>query len=417
MKMRIRLISNLQISKAKGLIWRLPVIIVLSGYLIFTIYQIRYRGLFEYIGIDIRLWYATGLIAKEREIWQVYDLSCQSTIQKMIYEQYSKFSPKYSMQFFPLRFGYLPIYILLFKWITDYPIISAFILWTALNVFGTAIYISIWIMRLKFTENAGLMFFFGFFSIYSFLNIIFGQINLLLLVLIGEMFHALESRRDFIAGMLLSFCLVKPQLILPLFPIVVIILRRKNLFLGLLSGTTIVLVVSFMMGGFQSAVGMINIYKNWPSDLNTSGMTWKALVMQLEFMGFSPYMSLSIGIGIVVITIMAWGKIIFVCKNEKNVNDNLDIVFGSTLLTQFIISPYGNVHMALPLIVFWYKLFIRKSKQIYIYFFLLWSMLSALVFLIISIKSVGFAHDMLGRLSLVSHILMLLNYLDLVKTD
>jgi len=414
-KMKISLTRGLQTSKAKGVFWVLLTLIVLSGYIMFTISQIRYRGLFEYIGIDFRLWYATGLISKERDLWDIYDLSYQSTYQKIIFEQYSKFSSEYSMQFFPLRFGYLPIYVVLFKWITDYPIVFAFILWGALNAFGTAIYLSIWIMRVKPTDRAFLVFCLGFCSIYSYLNLIFGQINLLLLVLIGETLHALESKRDFIAGILLSLCLIKPQIILPLFPIVAILLRRKNFFLGLLTGMIIVLVVSFMIGGFQSAINLFSIYKTWPPDLNTSGMTWKALVMQLEYMGLNPYISLIIGIGIVLVSFIAWGKIVFVLEKERDINDNLDIVFGSTILTQFIISPYGNVHMALPLIVFWYKLLNRKRKQIYLYSFLLWSMISALVFLILATKSVGFAHDILGRLSLVSHILMLLNYLDLLK--
>ncbi len=404
-------------NKKQQLIFWIYIICLGISYILFTFSQINNRGIFEYIGIDFRLWYSTGQIIKDYEIASVYDLSKQSTYQKVIYDEYAIYNEAYSIPFFPLRLPYLPIFIIPFRLLTLFPILKAFIYWEIVNGLITFLYLLLWLRRLECCDNLLILFMVGYFSIYNFLNLIFSQVNLIILIAIGESIVAIKRNQGFLAGVWLSLCFIKPQCIFPLLPISMLIYKRYRFVMGFTFGGIVLIICSIMFGGFRSMYLMMNLYKDWPNYMGTSGMTWKALSENLVQRGLSPNASNAIGLLIVFAILLAWRRII---QQTKLVNDyhSLGIVYGTNLVAQFICFPYGNIHNALPLLIIWYILIIKTHKNKFIFInFVTWSLFPALIFLVSTLISVGLAHDVLGLLVLFIHVYTLHLFLTIKKSS
>ena len=59
--------------------------LAIIGYTVFSYQQVIKRGLFEYVGIDFRLFYASGQIIRDHGFNAVYDTNLQTQYQLPIY--------------------------------------------------------------------------------------------------------------------------------------------------------------------------------------------------------------------------------------------------------------------------------------------------------------------------------------------
>lgn len=87
-------------------------------------------------------------------------------------------------------------------------------------------------------------------SVPVFQNFFAAQVNLFLMLGVGEFLRLLARRRDFWAGMMLGLLLIKYQLVLPLFPYLAFQRKWKTL-LGLLTISFLLTFASALMLGFD----------------------------------------------------------------------------------------------------------------------------------------------------------------------
>lgn len=381
-------------------------LLALVGYGVYTVQQVKARGVFEYVGIDFRLLYASGQIARTYGLSAVYDPSLQAIYQKPLYDHFSRSVMGLSLPFWALPLPYLSFFVAPFVFLSLLSPVPAFLLWVGMNAGITLGYLYLWIKRLSFDRTALIAAVVLFLSIANFLNLLFAQVNLLLLIAIGEALLNLLRGRPERAGGWLALGWIKPQMILLL--VFVMVVRRNWRFgIGFLVGSFVVGGASLALGGWESLNKVVERVQHWPSLLRQSGMTWLSAVDHFVARGLPPVLALGGGVLIVLVVLLAWLEILR-ATNHRHEPEAWAEIFLATLITQTIVMPHGNVHMALALGIPW-MVFLHQHPRGGVWWdiFVTWALLNGVIFVIYALTSPGHAHDLLGMLMLLTHLVTL----------
>jgi hypothetical protein len=380
--------------------------VTLISYILFSFQQIKARGIFEYVGIDFRLLYASGLIARTHGFSAVYDPAFQAQYQRPLYDAFSRFVPNLTLPFWALPIPYLPVFVAPIVPLSFLPPLPAFLAWVGLNVIITLGYLYLWIRRLSFDRVALVAAGAVFLSIANFLNLIFGQVNLMLMVAMGEALYHLMQGREGHAGLWLALGWIKPQMILLL--VLVVALRRHWRFVrGFLGGSLLVGGASLILGGWNSVTGVIQMLRNWPVISRSSGITWLSAADHLTARGVTSWIALGMGGMIALVALLVWLDMMRADRLWDEPSPWAEI-FLATLATEAIVMPHGNVHMALALGIPWLIVVRQRPDGLTWGVFLTWALLNGLIFIGDSQRSANHAHDLLGMLMLLSHLTILL---------
>ncbi|WP_299029083.1 glycosyltransferase family 87 protein [uncultured Thermanaerothrix sp.] len=382
-------------------------LLVLVGYAIYTLQQVQARGVFEYVGIDFRLFYASGQIAREHGLRGVYDPGLQAMYQKPLYEHFARFVEGVSLPFWALPLPYLPLFVAPFMLLPLLPPLPAFLLWVGVTAGGTLAYLYVWVRRLSFDWAASVAAVALFLSSANFLNLLFGQVNLLLLIAVGEALFNLQRGRAGRAGGWLALGWIKPQMILLLALAVAVVRRNRRFGAGFLAGSLGVAAASYALGGWESLREVLVSVQRWPALLRHSGMTWLSAVDHFVARGLPLGLALGIGILIVGVVLWAWWEILRAAGHREEAATWAEI-FLITLATQAIAMPHGNVHMALALGIPWMVVLHQHSHEgVWWALGVAWTLWSGVILVLYGLCSAGYAHDVLGMLMLLIHVALL----------
>jgi len=145
--------NHFQFSKP---IWILFILFVIC-LLMFVAWNLIHRGLFEYIGIDYRLWYSSAMIARYHGFDLIYDINLQTKYQISVYQQYARMSTA-SIPFWPLPLPYLSVFIMPMLLFTLVKPVTGFLLWTLFNAISTMVYLYYFIIQNKYCISWKLVF-------------------------------------------------------------------------------------------------------------------------------------------------------------------------------------------------------------------------------------------------------------------
>lgn len=376
-------------------------------YLLFIMQQMNYRGVFEYVGIDFRLLYASGQIIREHGFSAVYDTGLQARYQLPLYENFSHYVDGLSLPFWPLPMPYLPFFVAPFTLLTCLSPLPSFVLWVILNAIFTTGYFAVWVKRLSDKQRTGLILAVALLvSIANFLNTLFGQVNVFLMIAMGETLFNLRSGRDLKAGLWLSIAWIKPQMLI-LVSLLGILRRKWHFLAGQIIGSVVIGIVSLLAGGWEGVRGILTTLYTWPSFYRSSGISWLSAVDHLEMYGMPALMATALGILFVIIIMFAWAEMVGTRHQIDNGNMEWTEIFLATLLTQLIVMPHANVYMAITLAIPWLLFLYYSDNRLALLIFLFWSIFSGFIFILLAQLSVGQAHNLLGMLMLLAHTLTL----------
>jgi hypothetical protein len=394
---------TIELSKKKPQIsialWILCIIFAVC-ILIFLIWNLVHRGLFEYIGIDYRLWYSSAMIARYHGFDLIYDINLQTHYQIRMYQQYARITTV-SIPFWPLPLPYLSVFIFPMLLLTLIEPVTGFFLWSFINTVGTLVYLTYFIRQNKLWISWKFIFV-TLFALPLFLNITFGNVNIWLLIAFGESITALKKGCLFRSGFWIAGLLLKPQTLLILIP-GLIFARQFKLLAGALAGAIIIAISSFLLSGTNAFLGPFETIMNWPKILADTGMTIFSLSTNLN--QFLPnIISNIISISLILITFFSTMWLWF--PNQQPLSgDNLELSFLASFAAACAISPHSNVHMALPLLA--PGLALVSKKRIPIHLVLGWVFIPMEIFLIVSISSIGAAHIFGGMGMLIANLFIL----------
>jgi len=364
---------------------RILTLLLVLGYGTFTIWNLHNRGLFEYVGIDYRLWYSSGVIARSHGFASVYDADLQTQYQQPLYDQYALPS-QFSMPFWALPLPYLAAFVAPMMLLTLFSPVTGFLLLTSFNMLGSMVYLS-WFMR----RNGGILrrdtSVLAALALPFVLNALSGALNLWLLITLGEFITALRRGRDYQAGVWLAGLLLKPQTLLLLVPGLILSRRHKAL-MGLVLGTLIVVGSSVLLAGPAAIAGPLTAVREWPAALAESGMNYRAFSINMDRFvahGFSnPLAMISAA---VTLAAALW---LWLPGEDLWASHHLDAAVLATYAATCSVSPHRNVHMAIPMLAL--GLAMHEKGIVPPRLALAWVTVPTVLFLLASLRSVSIAH-------------------------
>jgi hypothetical protein len=349
-------------------------------YLAFTVVYIQSSGLFDYIGADFRVFRASAEIAVTQGFGQVYDIApqgAQDTVQSRLYQEYATGPERANYAVIPLP--YLPAYVLLFLPLLLLDPLSGFIIWTILNAAGLVLYL--WRFRRALPAYQGRdLTLLLLLSYPAFLNLFFGQVNLLLLICLGEFYLALVRGREFASGLWLAGLLLKPQVLFLLLPGLLLRGRWRAL-AGCAAASLPILGLSLLLGGVQGMWDWAQLVLLYPGGVATNVpelmMNWRALAFNLE--ALLPTAA-AWGIGWAGLGLTALAALSLWLRRVEPSSPRFAVVLLGTYAATCAVAWHAHVHMALPLLAVFLAL--EASRQLPRPALNAWAILPALVFFV-----------------------------------
>jgi len=394
----------------KAWINKLLIPLILISYIIPVFSSLFIDGpLTNGVGSDFRAFWSAGYIASTYGYEEVYDLTIMGEVQEFVVH-----ASKESSSFLVVPVPNLPVFFILFQLFALIPPITSFIIWTVVTFLGTFLYLIFFFKRLKI-PNADFLALLGLFSFQSFSNLYWGQINLLLMICIGEFIRNISLKHEIGAGLWLGGLILKPQLIILIAPF--LLFQRKWRLLGGFSLTIfLVLIASLILGkptGILAFVNTITKYSTGlPTNMPETMMNWRMIGERLSF-SLSPSISWGFAaLGMIATTIAAG---LLWCKRIDTNAPGFLVVLTGTLAATMVVTWHSHIHMAmvlLPLILYltkiellpdrlmqWWIFFLPMIFLILIYplqimavdTFNIQTLLPGLVFLIFNLVFLGWA--------------------------
>jgi len=249
-------------------------------YTLFVVGVLRMRGFFDYLASDYFAFRTSAAISLEHGFAGVYDLALQEQYQRPLFETYAN-GPLHGI-YAPVPTPFLPPFILLFWPLLLLAPIPAFVGWTGLNAAALALYL--WRLCRALGLRYGEFLFPVLLSAAAFATLFFGQVNVWLVICLGEFYLASRQGRDLPAGLWLSGILLKPHLLILLIP-GLLVGRRFRLLASFAAASLALLLLSLLLAGPSGLLALARLLLGYTSGLPTNNpsvmINWRALAVNL----------------------------------------------------------------------------------------------------------------------------------------
>jgi hypothetical protein len=267
---------------------------------------------------------------------------------------------------------YLPVFILPFQVLALIPIVFSFWIWTLINLVALGIYVRFFIKQIpsSMSKRILLMILIAF---PVFQNFYAGQINLLLLVAVGEFIRAVLHDKQYRAGIMLALLLLKPQSLILLLPML-LIQRNWKALVGFSTASSVLLLGSFGLIGMK---GLNNFMDSWlvesltnPTVAPENMMNWRMIASRLGAFTI-PALGWTVAvigiIGTLLVVYYLWRKQIFPDSPKYAL-----VLFG-TLAATNVLAWHSHAHMAIvliPVLIYLYAKGFLPPRILFIWSFL-----------------------------------------------
>lgn len=357
------------------------------------------RGVFGYLGRDFCAFYASAEIAVERGFGAVYDLTLQEAFQRPLYTAYS-LEPASDFETSPTY--YLPVFVLGFLPLLLLPPVPGFVLWTILSALLLVLYLGRLGRAFGGTEPGLLLLLL---SYPAFLTLFFGQVNLWLLLCMGEGLLASLQGKEWRAGLWLGGLLLKPQLLVLFLPGLLVGRRFRALggFAGAAGG---VLVLSLPLVGLPGLMDLGSLLRRYSAGLATTSpewmMNWRALALNLSALVPAP---LAWGLALAGLAGTAGAALWLWLRPGGPDSAQGALVWLGTYAATGAVTWHAHIHMALPLLA--PLLFLHREERLSRAALSLWAFLPAIVFFVASPFLPGRASNLAGLSTLALNLALL----------
>jgi len=317
---------------------------------------------------DFQAFYATAQIAETKGFSQVYNLQLQSQFQQALQNQ--NLHGLFQDAFETVPMPYLPAFILLFLPVAALGYFPAYMSWVLLNAALLLLYVFRFSRALG-SENGRDLIVKLLICLPVFSNLVLGQVNVFLLIFLGEFLLASLRGKDMQSGLWLSLLLLKPQTLILILPALLIQKRYKTLS-GFALGSAAVFLLSLVLVGPRSLAGLglllLGYVHGLPSNNPEVMMNWRAVAMNLSTFlpGLVAWIIALEGMTLtVVVTLSMWRKPI------DSTSPRFALLLLGTFAGTLSVTWHAHNHMEIMLIPLILYLYARKMlpwKIIYLWF-------------------------------------------------
>ena len=325
---------------------------------IICFYFVYFVGAFVYgtFGEDYLAFWSVGKIADEKGYSEIYDLNNLRSVQTQ--ERYALgLLEKIDDPSSPLSpVPYFSFFVLPFQLLSRIDLVHSFWIWTILNLIILIGYLVFFLRRINpgsGTTISGLnLLILVLISFPVFSNIFNGQVEVFLLVCAGEFIRYAVSKKPVLSGIWLGGLLLKPQLLIIIVPIF-LIMRNWKVLMGFIVSSGIILMTSLLLSGFAGMKALINLLTKFSDSVATAApgimINWRMVGVNVNALMNTSFGWVITGLGM-VLTILA---VYFLIKHNPPYGSSKWVmtmlgVFSATLA----ITWHSHYHMAMVLIPF-----------------------------------------------------------------
>lgn len=260
--------------------WLLLMLILLAAYLLGD----RHGRLCAQMGTDFRGYYSSAQIARQHGFARVYNQALQEEYQRALLLRCPGGRLESGLR---VAMPYLPFYVLLFLPLTAVELTQSYLVFTLANLAGLALYV-IRFTRAMHVPLSGFRLVQWVLCLPALANLYLGQMNLLVVIALGEFTLALVRGKPVRSGLWLGLMLVKPHTLILLLPGLALNRRWRNL-LGFGVAAVAVLGSSLLLGGLPGLLASSQLALQFAGQLIQTAptmMNWRGLALNLA--GFLP---------------------------------------------------------------------------------------------------------------------------------
>jgi hypothetical protein len=319
---------------------------LLTFYLIQIALDVLWANTFGNLGMDFASYWSAGYIANHFGYLKVYDLPLMEAIQLPLLPEFSTTTSPHAA----IPTPYLPVFLLPFQLLALMEPVTAYWLWTLINV--TALLAYLRFFGLRVSGNSPSTRLVGLLMVASpvFVNMFIGQVNVWLVICIGEYVRAAISRKPLCAGLWLGGLLLKPQSLIVLVPALVLQRSFKTV-AGLVAASCAIVGASLILGGLGSLNGLAGMWLGYAAGLPTNApelmMNWRMIALHLGRIS-SPQVGWGVAVMGLVFTLLA-ALSLWVRKVEVG-TPLFALALCGTLAATGAIAWHSHIHMAMLMI-------------------------------------------------------------------
>ena len=341
----------------KQIDWKIPLLVcifcfylaILGHWILQGVKSAPYRG-------DYLAFWSVGKIAIEKGFSEIYDLNnlqiTQSQGLKSLGFRENIDGP--SNPIIPVP--YFSFFALPFQLLSKVPLVLGYWLWTIFNLIVLIGYLAFFLRKINsgsVTRISNLYLLSIMLIAYPvFMNFVNAQVEVFLVVCAGEFIRCAVGKRPLLSGIWLGGLLLKPQLLILIIPIFLIMRHWKVLF-GFIVSSGIILMTSLFLSGLAGMQALINLWTQYSIGMASNSpnvmINWRMLGIN-----FNTFLNTSIGSVItglgMVLTILA---VYFLIKKNPPFGSppwvmSMMGVFSATIA----VTWHSHYHMAMVLIPF-----------------------------------------------------------------
>jgi len=298
---------------------------------------------------------------------------------------------------------YLPVFGLLFLPLPWLPFTASYLVWSGLGMVALALYLRHFCQVLK-VQLQPLLLAQWMLSLPVLANLALGQVNVFLVICLGEWFLAYQSGRYWRSGVWLAGLLIKPQTLILLLPILVIS-RNWSLVAGFSLGVGLVTGISLLLAGWDGVATSIRLAGGFAGPLIQTGptmMNFRALALNLE-----PILPDAIAWGLAVVGMVGTAWFVFHIWRVKS-NQGKHALLKLVLLTccgTFTITWHSHFYLwmsGMPMLVI-----LDGARRLPLGVRVWWSLGMPLTYILVYLVQPHLARNALGMAYLVFNLLLL----------
>lgn len=331
---------------------RLGVLAVFILYCLNILFIAKDFGLFNGLGCDFLAFWSAGKIASLHGFSQAYNLELLRQAQIDIIT-----SLQYSTEAFPtFPVALFPVFVLPFYLLSKLDAGAAFGLWSILNIVVLIIYSIFFTKKIldqkKIRSFQKLLLLSVLISYPVVANLIYGQVETLLVICSGEMIRNALAKKPWVSGAWLGGMLIKPQVLLLVLP-ALLIMKNWKMLAGFALSSAGILLPSLLLAGWDGITAMLQLWFAFVPGVETTSSfsmaNWRMLIDNLNMLTSSSTGWLIASAGMLTTGIL-W--LILCLKPPEFGSRNWVIRLMAIFAASGAFTWHSHIHMAMVLIPF-----------------------------------------------------------------
>ena len=354
---------------------------------------------------DYLAFWSAGKIADEKGYSQIYNLENLRSVQLKELDKLGLQEKLDASSYSPLPVALFPVFVFPFQILSKINVQPSYWIWTIINsivLIGYLIYFTMKILpgnpdKMREMKLVLLMLI----SYPVWMNFVEGQVEIPLVICAGEFIRQAIEEKPVLSGLWLGGLLLKPQLLILIIPILLLMHSWKALS-GFILSSSIVVMTSFLLSGFAGMKAMVDLWTRYSAGMATSApemmINWRMVGLNINSVFGTSLGWVIAGLGmlltLVLVCILIKGKPSF---GSSTWIITMAAVFSATLA----VTWHSHHHMAvvlIPFLIYAYQFKLISTKIIFAWatttavFFLIFLVITIFVLTITKITIPGLAY-------------------------